>query len=239
MEKPPFSQKKRSASSQRWLQRQRKDIFVQEAQKKNYRSRSALKLLQIQEKYKFLKPQEKVLDLGCAPGGWCQVVQEILSKKQKKILLHQIVGVDIQKMVPISGVTFLQEDILKIDLLEHLHAMAPSGFHVVLSDIAPASSGMKKLDAARGVALLESVIDVMKRFLKTQGTFVVKIFHGYEGRYFFDMLKKIFGSVHYAKPAASRKDSGEIYLIAEKFLGIAQEDDNNSDFLPEREDIFQ
>ena len=222
MEKPP-PKKKHSPSSQRWLQRQHKDVFVQEAQKKNYRSRSALKLLQLHEKYHFLKPQEKVLDLGCAPGGWCQVVCEVMLKKQKTIGLHQIVGIDIQKMLPIPGVTFLQEDIFHAAVLQHLRTMVPTGFHVVLSDIAPASTGMKKLDAARGITLLESITDVMRHCLKVNGTFVVKIFHGYDGKYFVDTLKKVFSSVSYAKPAASRKDSGEIYVVAEKFLGFPEE----------------
>ncbi len=227
--KPPY--KKRSVSSRRWLQRQHRDVFVREAQKRNYRSRSALKLLQLQERYGFLKPYQKVLDLGCAPGGWCQVVHEILVQKQKVLGMHQIVGVDIQKMPDIPDVTFMQEDIMGDTLLQRLNALAPAGFHVVLSDIAPASTGMKKVDAARGEALLEAVIDVMTGCLEMGGTFVVKIFHGYDGRYFFNTLKKIFSSVHYAKPPASRKDSGEIYVVAQNFLGQQKQEPSSSDVL--------
>ena len=203
--------KTRSASSVRWLERQLNDPYVAEAKARGYRSRAAFKLIQLNDKYHFLKPGMRIVDLGAAPGGWSQIACEIGGDQT------HIVALDLLSMPPLPGVVFLQADFLAEDaeslLLAHLGGEAD----LVMSDMAPATTGHAGTDHLRIMALAEAALDFAVRVLKPGGTFLCKLFQGGAERGLLERLRRDFAKVRHVKPGASRKESNEIYLLATGF----------------------
>jgi 23S rRNA (uridine2552-2'-O)-methyltransferase len=201
-------------SSQRWLQRQLDDPYVLAAQEAGYRSRAAFKLLQLDEKYRLLKPAMRIVDLGAAPGGWVQVALQKVGPKGR------VVGIDILPIDPIPGATLIESDFTEdaaIDLL--LQATGGEKLDVVLSDIAAGTTGHARTDHIRIMALAELALDFAINNLKPNGAFVCKLFLGGAEKTFMDLLKRNFKTVKNAKPAASRADSRESYIVAQGFKG--------------------
>jgi 23S rRNA (uridine2552-2'-O)-methyltransferase len=203
--------KRRSGSSRRWLQRQLNDPFVAEAKRAGYRSRAAFKLAQIDDRCHVLKPGAKVVDLGAAPGGWSQVAAERCGKR------GQVVAIDVSPMDPIAGVTILLGDVLDEAAPERLRAALGGPADLVLSDMAAPATGHTGTDHLRVLALVEAAFDFAKSVLAPGGGFVAKVLQGGTERKLLAELKRHFGQVRHVKPAASRKDSAEIYVVATGF----------------------
>jgi len=201
----------RSISSQRWLQRQLNDPYTQEAQKLGYRSRAAFKLKQIHEKYNILKPNMRVVDLGAAPGGWCQVLIEHIDTSKPG---NEIVAIDILEMEPMAGVTTLQLDFEDHDAPEILKSKMSGSADLVLSDMAPPTTGHKNTDHLRIMSLVEMAYDFAEQILAPGGVFAAKVFQGGTEQEILKKLKKDFEKVHHFKPGSSRKDSSEMFVVA-------------------------
>ncbi len=200
---------KRSNSSTRWLQRQLNDPYVHEAQRLGYRARSAFKLIELDDKMKFIKKGCTVVDLGAAPGGWSQVALERGASK--------VIGLDLLPIDPLPGVTFLQMDFMNDDAPEALIMAMGSGADVVLSDMAPNTMGHRQTDHLRIMALVEAAYEFATQVLKPGGTFVSKIFQGGAQGDLLTMMKNDFTTVKHIKPPASRKESAEQYVVATGF----------------------
>jgi 23S rRNA (uridine2552-2'-O)-methyltransferase len=203
--------KSRSVSSARWLSRQLNDPYVVRAKKEGYRSRAAFKLLELDDKYKFLKPGKIVLDLGAAPGGWTQGAVERTKSTEKKPL---VVAIDILPMSPINGATVLQLDFSKDEAPDVLRKLLPNGADIVLSDIAPNTTGHSATDHLRIMALLEMAYDFAIEVLHPGGVFLGKIWQGGAERDLLKRMKSDFAEVRHVKPKASRADSSEMYVMA-------------------------
>ena len=205
--------KKKTVSQTRWLARQLNDPYVARAKREGWRSRAAFKLIEIDDKYKLLKPGARVVDLGAAPGGWSQVAVKRIGAKGK------IVGIDLLDIEPIAGVDFAVMDFLEPDAPEKLRAMLGGPADVVMSDMAANATGHKKTDHLKIVALAELAIEFAREVLAPGGAFVAKVLQGgTEGTLLAD-LKRDFSTVKHVKPAASRKDSAELYVLATGFRG--------------------
>lgn len=209
---------KRSASSTRWLQRQLNDPYVAEAKRLGYRSRAAFKLLQINDKFKILSPGKIVVDLGAAPGGWTQVAASLTKSKGK------VIGIDILDMPPVPGAEFLHMDFMDdsaparlIEMLEGRRA------DVVLSDLAPSTTGNATTDHLRIMNLVELAYDFAQQVLAPGGAFVAKLFQGGTEKNLLEQMKKDFHTVRHFKPEASRKDSSEIYVVCTGFRSLKPE----------------
>lgn len=202
-----------SESSKRYLMRQAKDPFVKQAQMAGYRSRAVFKLQQIQDKHKIIKPGQTVVDLGAAPGGWSQLVAEVLKGNGK------VIAIDRLPMDEIAGVNVLRGDFNEQEVYDNLLALCPDGVNVVLSDMAPETIGHAGADHLRLMQLAELAADFALQTLRPGGHFVCKLFQGGEEIKFRDDLRQQFEKVFFFKPAASRKDSREIFLLAQKFKG--------------------
>jgi 23S rRNA (uridine2552-2'-O)-methyltransferase len=208
--------KGRTVSSQRWLQRQLNDPYVQEAQRLGYRSRSAFKLMQLDERFKFLVAGNRVVDLGAAPGGWTQIVaSRVLSKGG----LGRVVGLDILEMEPVPGAEILLGDFLTDAGLAELISLLGGPADLVLSDMAAPTTGHPPTDHLRTAALCEAAFDFAETVLSPGGSFVAKVFKGGSERDLLLRMKQSFGSVRHAKPAASRAESPETYVVAMNFRG--------------------
>lgn len=205
--------KRRSASSARWLERQLNDPYVAEARKRGYRSRAAFKLAQLDDRFRFLKSDARVVDLGCAPGGWLQVVAERCGRSTK------IVGIDLLEVEPVAGAALLVGDFLDEDAPEQLKEALGGPADLVLSDMAAASTGHAKTDHLKVMALVEAAHLFAREVLAPGGGFVAKVLQGGTERELLASLKRDFAKVHHAKPAASRADSSEMYLVATGFRG--------------------
>jgi 23S rRNA (uridine2552-2'-O)-methyltransferase len=205
--------KRRSLSSTRWLARQLNDPYVAEAKKRGLRSRAAFKLAQLDDKYRFLKPGARILDLGAAPGGWCEVAQDRCGPKAK------IVGIDLLEMQPLPGVTLIQMDFLDEDAPARLREALGGPADAVLSDMAAPATGHAKTDHLRIMALAEAAYDFAEEVLAPGGTFVAKVFQGGTEADLLARLKRNFTKVAHMKPAASRPESAETYLVAIGFRG--------------------
>lgn len=212
--------KKFSASSQRWLKRQLTDPYVQKAKDMGFRSRAAFKLLDINAKFHILRPGMTVVDLGAAPGGWSQVAAKVVGPE------GLVYAVDIQEIEPLPSVIFQQMDCRDeaqvTALLDNIAAarQAPPGTRcvdVVLSDMAAAACGQPKVDHLRIIALAEMALYVAETLLKPRGMFVAKLLQGGAQGELQTHLKRLFTHVKYFKPASSRRDSAEIYLVATGF----------------------
>lgn len=198
---------KRSASSDRWKQRQSRDPFVKQARAEGYNSRAAYKLIEIDEKDKLLKGGMAVFDIGAAPGSWSQYA------KQKVGDRGLVVAVD---LLPISakGVITIQADIRDVELLPILHESGHEHVDLVISDIAPNITGIKASDDARALQLLESVLKVCEQTLVSGGTLLAKVFEGESATEFRKMCEQQFAKIIIRKPRSSRSQSREIYVLA-------------------------
>ncbi len=205
---------KKKSSSRAWLKEHRTDQYVQRAQREGYRSRACYKLLEIQEKDGLIRPGHTVVDLGAAPGGWSQVVAEIVGDRGR------VIASDILPMDSLADVQFIQGDFTEDSVLaEILQAVGEEGADLVISDMAPNMSGMNAVDQPRSMYLVELALDLARQVLKPGGAFLSKVFQG-EG---FDELlrdaRSSFDRVLTRKPAASRPRSREVYLLATGFKG--------------------
>lgn len=203
--------KKKKPSSQRWLLRQANDPYVHAAQKAGLRSRSAFKLQQLHQQQEFLKSGMAVLDLGCAPGGWCQMASQLMKST------GTIVGVDLQKMAPLPGVSFIQGDIFSPVIQQQIANICPA-FDVILSDLAPSSTGHAATNHLQSMGLVREVWGLAKTLLKPGGTLVMKILQGGQEGAFYQELRPFFHKIFHIKPPASRRESVEIYMVAVKYV---------------------
>ena len=200
---------KKSSSSKQWLRRHVNDPYVQRSKRDGYRSRSAYKLTEIDERDKLLKPGQVVVDLGAAPGGWSQVLVQRSGKG------GAILAIDLLEMEPIAGVTFVQGDFTKGSGLRAIGALlGERKADVVLSDMAPNMSGIAVSDQARSMELAELARDFALLHLKPDGVFLVKIFQGAGYDDYLLSLRRAFSKVQVRKPDASRGESAEQYLLA-------------------------
>jgi 23S rRNA (uridine2552-2'-O)-methyltransferase len=200
---------KKSQSSKQWLRRHVNDPYVQRSKREGYRSRSAYKLIEIDEKDRILKPGQLVVDLGAAPGGWSQVVAKKLGNA------GLLVAIDILPMEPVAGATVLEADFTTNRGLEALRtALAERRVDVVLSDMAPNLSGIAVSDQARCMTLAELAFEFAQLHLKRDGAFLVKIFQGAGYDDYLKSLRRAFEKVVVRKPDASRDESAEQYLLA-------------------------
>lgn len=206
----------RKLSSTRWLRRQLNDPYVQEARRKGYRSRAAFKLLELNERFRLLRPGARVLDLGAAPGGWSQVAARAVGAE------GVVVAVDIQEIEPLAGVTILQGDIYDAALPTRVADALGGNADLVMSDMAAPSTGHAQTDHLRTMALLEAAYDIARHLLGPSGVFVGKVLQGGTEQALLTLLKRDFARVVHAKPAASRKESAEMYLVALDYRGVAE-----------------
>lgn len=217
----------RKLSSTRWLERQLNDPYVKRAQAEGYRGRAAFKILELDDKYRFLVPGARVVDLGCAPGGWCQVavkrVNALGEKKGKDI--GTVLGVDLQEVEPIAGAETHQLDFMEDDADQKVKDWLGGRADVVMSDMAAASSGHKQTDHLRIIALCEAAAYFAFDVLDEGGTFVAKVLAGGAEGELQKLLKQRFTKVANVKPPASRADSSEKFVVA---TGFRAAEDGNS-----------
>lgn len=206
---------KRSLSSQKWLERQLNDPYVARAKREGYRSRAAFKLLEIDEKYHILKPGQRVVDLGAAPGGWSQIAARKVGSKGK------VVGIDLLPIDPMPGVEFIQLDFLDESAPGKLIELLGGPADIVMSDMAANTTGHKKTDHLRIMGLAEAAIYFAREILAPGGVFIAKVFQGGTESQLLADLKRDFAVVRHVKPAASRADSAELYVMATGFRGTA------------------
>ena len=203
--------KKLTISSRQWLSRHINDEFTQKSKAFGYRARSAFKLIEIQEKFEIIEPHSSVLDLGCAPGSWSEVVVKFTKNK--------VIGIDLLETQPLTGAFFLQGDFLDENIQNQaLKLNNGKKFDVIISDISPNTTGVQTVDHLRIIFVLEIETEFVLKNLKANGSFVAKVFQGegLEGQ--IKKLKQIFVEVKIFKPKASRKESKEIYLVCRNFL---------------------
>lgn len=212
--------KRRKKSSTKWLKRQINDPFVKQAHEQGYRARSAFKIIEIDNRFKILKKGKIVVDLGAAPGGWSQVVVNIVGH-------GKVFAVDILDMEPLTGVEFLKQDFLAVDATENIIKMINKNnpqskrkVDVVLSDMAQNTCGDHQTDHLRIVGLLEEALDFAIQILAKDGCFVGKIFQGGAQGELLKKFRENFENVKHFKPDSSRKESSENYIIAIGFKGI-------------------
>ena len=208
--------KKRKLSSTLWLQRQLNDPYVHEAKRLGYRSRAAFKLIQLDERFHFLKVGQKVVDLGAAPGGWTQVAVDKVKPGKGR---GAVVGMDILEWDAVPGAVTLQGDFLAEDAPERLKQALGGPADVVLSDMAAPTTGHPSTDHIRIIAMVEVALEFALEVLSPGGVFVAKVFQGGTEKTLLDTLKKSFTSVRHAKPPASRQQSAETYVVAMGFRG--------------------
>ena len=204
--------KGRKVSSTRWLERQLNDPYVKRAKVENYRSRAAYKLLELDERFGFLKGAKAVVDLGIAPGGWSQVVR-------RKAPQASIVGIDVLPTDPIERVSILQMNFMDDAAPEHLKEALGGPADLVLSDMAANTVGHQQTDHLRTMALVEAGLEFAKEVLRPGGAYVAKVLAGGADHDLVAELKRNFTTVKHAKPPASRKDSTEWYVVAQGFKG--------------------
>ena len=209
--------KSRDLASTLWLERQLNDPYVAEARRLGYRSRAAFKLIQLDDKYHLLRPGMRIVDLGAAPGGWTQVAVERIGTL--KAGAGKVVGIDILEWPPLPGATALVGDFLAGDTPERLRTALGGPADIVLSDMAAPATGHPATDHLRIVHLCEVALDFALGILAPGGSFVAKVFKGGSERALLDLLKQRFSNVRHAKPAASRAESAETYVVAMGFKG--------------------
>ena len=203
--------KSRTPSSQAWLERQLNDPFVVEAKAKGFRSRAAFKLMEIDDRYGVLRQGSRVIDLGCAPGGWVQVA---LARGASAV-----VGVDLLPVDPLPPAQLIQMDFTDPACGERLMALLGGSPDLILSDMAPNTTGHKQTDHLRIVGLIEAAVDFAVEVLKPGGVFITKAFQGGETEGVLKLLKAHFAEVRHVKPKSSRAGSSEVYLVATGFKG--------------------
>ena len=207
----------RTQASRRWLERQLNDPYVARAKREGLRSRAAFKLMEIDDKAKLLKPGAKVVDLGAAPGGWSQVA----AKRVRAGSGGRVVAIDLLAMDPLPGVDFLQLDFLDPDAPERLKALLGGPADVVLTDMAANATGHRATDHLKIMGLAEAAAEFAREVLKPGGAFLAKVLQGGTEVELLASLKRDFASVKHVKPAASRSDSAELYVLATGYRGRA------------------
>jgi 23S rRNA (uridine2552-2'-O)-methyltransferase len=214
------SGKRRTASSRRWLERQLNDPYVAAAQREGYRSRAAYKLIEIDDKFRFLKPGQRIVDLGAAPGGWSQVAANRVKSIEGR---GQVVAIDISEMEPLAGVDVLHLDFMDPKAPDELKALLrEGGADAVLSDMAAPTTGHAKTDHLRIMALAEAAAEFAREVLSPGGVFLAKVFQGGAEGELLTALKRDFAKVRHVKPPASRADSAELYVLATGFRGRSE-----------------
>lgn len=203
------SSRKRSPASQLWLKRQLNDPYVQAAQLQGWRSRAAFKLIELDDRFKLIGKSARVVDLGAAPGGWAQVAV--------KRGAARVVGVDLLVMPAVAGAEILQGDFTDPDMPARLTAMLGGKADLVLSDMAPNTTGHSATDHIRIMALAEMALDFAVGILAEGGSFVAKVFQGGSEKAMLTAMRTHFTVVRHAKPPASRKESSELYVVASGF----------------------
>ena len=205
--------KRRKQSSNLWLERQLNDPYVARAKREGFRARAAFKLMEINDKARILKKGARVIDLGAAPGGWSQVAAKRVGAPQQ----GRVVAIDVLAMDSLPGVEFMQFDFLAVDAPDKLKAMLGGPADVVLSDMAANATGHAKTDHLKIMALVEAAADFAREVLSPGGTFLAKVLQGGTEGALLAGLKRDFSNVKHVKPAASRTDSAELYLLATGF----------------------
>jgi 23S rRNA (uridine2552-2'-O)-methyltransferase len=210
--------RKRSLSSTLWLERQLNDPYVARARLEGLRSRAAFKLMEVDDKYRLLKPGQRIVDLGAAPGGWSQVAAKRIGAADGK---GRVIGIDLLNIDPIAGVDFSVMDFNAPDAPQRLQAMLGGHADGVISDMAANTTGHRKTDHLRIVALAELAAEFAREVLSPGGFFLSKVLQGGTESELLTSLKRDFTKVHHVKPAASRADSAELYVLATGFRGLA------------------
>jgi 23S rRNA (uridine2552-2'-O)-methyltransferase len=210
----------RTTSQQKWLERQLTDPFVLAAKKQGFRSRAAFKLIEIDDRFRLLRPGGRVVDLGAAPGGWTQVaVQRTQAGKPGG---GRVVAIDLLETAAVAGATVLTVDFLDEAAPDLIREALDGTADVVLSDMAPLSSGHPDVDHLRIVALVEAAVEFAVEVLAPQGALVAKVWQGGTEARLLATMKKAFASVRHAKPPSSRAESAEVYVVATGFRGMTR-----------------
>jgi 23S rRNA (uridine2552-2'-O)-methyltransferase len=225
--------RKRSLSSTLWLQRQLNDPYVANAKRDGWRSRAAYKLIEIDERYNLLKPGMRIVDLGAAPGGWLQVAAKKVGSEHGQ---GKVIGIDLLDIEAVPGTSFAVMDFLDPDAPDRLRAMLDGPADAVLSDMAANTTGHKKTDHLRIVGLAELAVDFACQVLAPGGIFLAKVFQGGTENELLATLKRDFAVVRHVKPAASRADSAELYVLATGFRGKSATPRDDQSGLPRDED---
>jgi 23S rRNA (uridine2552-2'-O)-methyltransferase len=207
---------KRKLSSKLWLERQLNDPYVAQAKRDGLRSRAAYKLIEIDDKYKLLKPGMTVVDLGAAPGGWSQIAARRVGAANGR---GKVIAIDLLEMPEIPGVVFSQLDFLEQDAPEKLIKMMGGRADAVLSDMAGNTTGHRKTDQLRILGLVEGAVAFASDVLNPGGTFLAKVFQSGADAELMTQLKRDYATVRHVKPASSRQDSSERYVLATGFRG--------------------
>lgn len=217
----------RTASSQRWLERQLNDPYVAASKREGYRSRAAFKLKEVDARYHILKPGQRIVDLGAAPGGWSQVAASKVRSLDGK---GQVVAIDYLGMEPIPGVEIVELDFTDASAEDKLKALLrDGGADVVLSDMAAPTIGHTKTDHLRIMGLAEMAAGFAVDVLAPGGAFLCKVLQGGTERDLLDLLKRSFATVRHVKPPASRADSAELYVLATGFRGRGERRSKTAD----------
>ncbi|KAI2666100.1 rRNA methyltransferase 2, mitochondrial [Labeo rohita] len=221
LKKTPLHMKGKSAADQRWLMRQLNDPFVKAAHAQNYRCRSAFKLIEIDDKYRLLKPGLSVIDCGAAPGAWSQVAVQRVNSAGESVDLPKgsVIGIDILRIAPLDGAQLLSNhDITEPSTHMALERLLPEArADVILSDMAPNASGLRDLDHERLVTMCLSVLDLADKVLRPGGSLICKYWDGALAHKLQQRLSSMFQDVRTVKPRASRKESAELFFLARMF----------------------
>lgn len=196
-----------------WFKNRLNDRYLLKSRADNYRSRAAYKLEEIDEKYKLIKPGQKILDLGSAPGSWTQYVLRKTNGKAK------IIAIDLLEISPIDGTIFIQGDIRDEKNQKTILELAPNGLDVILSDMAPDTTGVHHADTENSAMLVHLALDMVEKLLKPGGSFVAKVFEGSEYKELLDRTKSLFSFAKSFNPKASLNRSRELFMIAQNFKG--------------------
>ncbi len=215
--KKPKKMRGRKLSSQRWLMRQLNDPFVSQTHERGLRSRAAIKLEQMDDKHKFLKPHMRVVDLGCAPGGWLQIITK---RCRLDAGIGCLVGIDLLETEAVNGAQILQGDINDPAMLEEIKSLLKGKADIVLSDMAAPTTGHRATDHLRTMGLLEIAVDFADGVLSDGGIFLAKAFRGGADKSLLALLNGRFEKVKHLKPEASRVESVETYLLATGYLNV-------------------
>ncbi|MCU0838716.1 MAG: RlmE family RNA methyltransferase [Rhodospirillales bacterium] len=213
------NRKRRSNSSRRWLERQLNDPYVAEAKRRGYRSRAAFKLIELDDRFRLLAPGMRVVDLGAAPGGWTQAAVSRVQAGQPRG--GTVLAVDLAVIAPIEHAEILIADVQNSGVGALIRERLSGEADVVLSDMAPPSSGHANADHLRIMALAEAAADLAMEVLAPGGAFVCKVWQGGTEAELLALLKRSFRTVRHAKPPASRRESAEMYVVAQGFRGLS------------------
>ncbi|GBR47494.1 RlmE family RNA methyltransferase [Neokomagataea thailandica] len=207
----------RTTAQQRWLNRQLNDPYVAAARKQGWRSRAAFKLIELDDRFSLIKPGVKVIDLGAAPGGWTQVAV--------KRGAENIAGVDLLPVDPVAGATIIEGDFTDPEMPDRLKDILGGPADIVMSDMAPNTTGHAATDHVRIMGLAEGALDFALQVLAEGGSFIAKVFQGGSEKQMLDSMKNAFATVRHVKPPASRKESSELYVVATGFRPERLKDD--------------